>query len=78
MVQFVADDTEDENDNEDGRCAGWCTGDSVIDGCASCSSKPGSTTKVVLCGGKGSSGGSGGIGKFSTGPRVTCLKYVVR
>ena len=23
VVEFIADDTEDENDNEDGRCAGW-------------------------------------------------------
>jgi hypothetical protein len=23
VVQFIADEMEEENDNEDGRCAGW-------------------------------------------------------
>jgi len=43
VVQFVADDTEDENDNEDGRCAGWNTGELIVDDCASCSSEPSSS-----------------------------------
>ena len=43
VVQFVADETEEENDSEDGRCAGWNPGELVVGEGISCSSKPGST-----------------------------------
>lgn len=44
LVQFVPDDMEDENDNEDGRCADWYVGELIVDDCASCTSELGSTT----------------------------------
>jgi len=36
------------------------------------------TYDVIICGGSGCSGGTGGMKKLMTGPRVTCLKYVVK
>jgi hypothetical protein len=44
VVQFVPDDMEDENDNEDGRCADWYVGKLIVDDCASSTSELGSTT----------------------------------
>jgi len=35
-------------------------------------------SKLVIRWGSGCSGGRGGIGKLITGPRITCLKYVVK
>ena len=43
VVQFITDDMEDENDNEDGRCAGKI-GELIVGDCESCSSDPGSTS----------------------------------
>ena len=44
VLQFIADDMEDENDNEEGRCTGWLVGELIVDDCESCSSDPGSTS----------------------------------
>lgn len=44
VVLFIADDMEEENDNEDGRCAGWSVGELFVGDCESCSSDPGSAS----------------------------------
>lgn len=67
----------DENDNDVGRTSFWEA--NTVEVRESSVSEFGSMTyEVIICGGRGCNGGSGGIKKLMTGPSVTCLKYVVK
>lgn len=78
IVEFVEADIVEEKDNEVGRVAVIVVdvgAGNTVDARASNVSEFGSITYVVMiCGGRGCSGGIGGIGKLITGPSVTCLK----
>lgn len=69
---MVEADNVDEKDSEAGLFIGV---GNTVEALGSRLSGVGSVTYVVtICGGKGCSGGKGGIGKLMTGPKVTCLK----
>jgi hypothetical protein len=79
VVEPVEADIADENDNDVGRMSGGGGEANTVDVRESSVSEFGSTTyDVMICGGSGCNGGMGGMKKLMTGPRVTCLKYVVK
>lgn len=75
-VEFVEAEMLDENDSEAGLVMGV---EKMVDAREFKSSAVGSITYfLTICCGRGCKGGKGGIGKLITGPKVTCLKYVVK
>jgi hypothetical protein len=73
-VPLVEAETVEEKEREMGRMLEALAGEVEVDGLES---RKDAGSRVKTCG-RGSRGGSGGIGKLTIGPRVTCLKYVVR
>ena len=76
VVEIVEADMVEEKDNDAGRFTAG--GDTVEARESRCSALGSITYFVTICCGNGCRGGKGGIGKVTTGPNVTCLKYVVK